>query len=108
MVGFVFIFNSLYISRHLPVVLKALENSRYVATYLRLTQGLGLFGRIFLINKIACMVIWPGFEIRLGLLNANDIANFPPRILRLLKFNIGILAGATIWGAVAYIVLESR
>ena len=84
-VGFVFILNSLYISRHLPVILKALENSRYVATYLRLTQGLGLFGRIFLINKIARMVVWPGFEIRLGLLNANDITNFPPRILRLLK-----------------------
>lgn len=105
--GFVFLAHSLFISRHLPVILKALENSNFIVTYHKLTQGLGLPEKIFLIGQIASLVIWPGLGIRAGQMDAGDIQNLPPRLLSRLKINISILGVASM-GGVAYVVVELR
>lgn len=70
------ILNGLYISRHLPAMLKALENSSYIVAYQKLNQGFGVIGRVFLVTQIASMIIWPTSRIHAGLISKEDIKNF--------------------------------
>lgn len=106
--GFVCILNTLYLCRHLPAMLKALENSRQVSLYLELFKSLGVVGKTILIHQIGGMLIWPKLEIRRGFLDANDAANFPPHLLRLLKINMAILVVSIVWLIVVCILLKSK
>ncbi|MGF6094960.1 hypothetical protein [Pseudomonas sp. 18175] len=107
-VGMVFIVNSLYISRYLPVMIKALENSRQIILYSRILKGMGVFGEICLVTQIAGMLIWPKVEIRMGLLDSRDVTNFPLHLLRLLKMNMALLVISIVWLVVVCVVLKFR
>lgn len=106
--SFILIAHGLYISRHLPIMLKALKNSSYIVTYQRLSLGFDVPGRVFLVSQIAGMVIWPRHGIRAGLMSAEDIKNFPPRLLYSLKVNTAILGIVFVWGVVAYAAVQLR
>jgi hypothetical protein len=69
---------------------------------------MGLFGRIVLVNLIGGMLIWPKLEIRVGFLDAKDVENFSPRLLRLMKISLAIWVITLVWGVIAYISLKSR
>lgn len=106
--SFIGIFNTLYLCRHLPAILKALENSRQVALYSAMFQHLGVPGKTLLVHLISGMLIWPKLEIRVGFLDAKDAANFPPHLLRLLKINTALLVFGTVWFIVAYVILKLK
>jgi hypothetical protein len=106
--GFLFIINSLYLNRHLPAILKALENSRQVIFYSGIFKNMGVFGRIVLVNLIGSMLAWPKLEMRVGFLDVKDVDNFPPRLLRLMKISLAIWATTMVWGGIVYISLKSR
>lgn len=106
--GFICIFNSLYLCRYLPAILKALENSRQVALYSEMFQCLGLSGRTLLLHLVSSMLIWPKLEIRGGFLDPHDVANFPRHILRLLKINTTLLVVSVVWLIVVGVILELR
>lgn len=106
--GFLFIINSLYLNRHLPEILKALENSRQVTFYSGIFKNMGVFGRIVLVNLIGGMLTWPKREIRIGFLDAKDVESFSPRLLRLMKISLAIWVLTLVWGVIIYILLKSR
>jgi hypothetical protein len=106
--SFICIFNTLYLCRHLPAILKALENCRQVNLQLRFFQYLGVFGKTCLVHQIGGMIIWPKLAIRGGFLDAKDVANFPPHLLRLLKINMALLVFSIVWFIVGYIILKLR
>lgn len=106
--SFVCILNTLYLCRYLPEILKALERCRQVNLNVRIFQYLGVFGKVCLIYQISGMLIWPKLEIRGGFLDAEDVAGFPPHLLRLLKINMAFMVFGTIWFIVACVVLELR
>lgn len=106
--GFVCILNTLYLCRHLPAMLKALENSYQVSLYVKIFKSLGVVGKTILIHQIGSMLIWPKLKIRGGFLDARDAANFPPHLLRLLKINMAIMVVSIVWLIVVYTVLKLR
>lgn len=106
--AFVFIVNSIHISRHLSVMLKALENSSQITLYSMIYKSMGVFGKICLVTQIAGMLIWPKLEMRAGVLDACDVANFPPHLLRLLKVNMAFLLVSIVWFIGVCIVLKLR
>lgn len=106
--GFLFIANSLYISRHLSVMLKALENSRQIIFYSMIYKSMGVFGNIFLVTQMAGLLIWPKLGVRKGFLDARDVEGFPAHLLRLLKINMAFLVVSIVWFIVVYIVIKLR
>jgi hypothetical protein len=88
---------SLYLTRYLSEILRALENSRQVDFYLTIFKGLGIFGKGLLLSLIGGMLVWPKTSIRVGFLDANDVENFPPRLLRLMRVNMMLMAISAVW-----------
>jgi hypothetical protein len=107
-IGFVCVLNSIYLCRYLPVMLAALKNSRQVSLYSRIFQSIGVVGKTILVHQIAGLLIWPKFGIRGGFLDAKDVENFPPYLLRLLKVNMALLVISIVWLIIVNIVLKLR
>jgi hypothetical protein len=107
-IGWGFIAHSLYVGRHLPAMLKALENSSYINACRKMSQNFSLVAKIFLIVQISSVVIWPALGIRSGQVSAEDIRRFPPDLLRLLKINTALMFVGAVWGGVVYVMIKSR
>jgi hypothetical protein len=99
---------SLYLTRHLDAMLKALENSRHIVVWGAGLRHQGWFGRLMLVAKITGMVMWPGPGIRNGEMDSVDIKNFPPHLKRLLKIKILISGVIVLWGALAVALVKFR
>lgn len=97
---------SFYLSRHLDAMLKALENSTYIAIWSAGLRYQGWFGRLMLVATITGMVMWPGPGIRAGEMDPEDIKNFPPHLRRLLKIKIMLSGVIVIWGVIAFALVK--
>ena len=106
--SFICIFNTLYLCRHLSVILKALENSRQISLYSEMFQHFGMAGKALLLHLISGMLIWPKLEIRGGFLDVHDVENFPPHLLRLLRMNMALLGFDIMWFIAAYVILKLK
>jgi hypothetical protein len=106
--GFVSILFTVYLYRHLPAMIEALENSSQVILYSMIFGPLGLWGKTILVHQIAGMLIRPEAAIRVGFLDARDVERFPPYLLRLLKINTTILFVSIAWLAVVCVVIELK
>lgn len=99
---------SLYLTRHLDAMLKALENSRHIVVWGAGLRQQGWLGRLMLVAKITGMVMWPRPGIRTGEMDPGDVKNFPPHLKQLLKIKIVISGIIVIWGAIAFALVKFR
>lgn len=88
---------SLYLTRDLPDVLKALQSSRQVDFYLAIFKSFGVLGEVILLSLIGGMLVRPKASIRVGFLDANDFENFPSRLLWLMRLNLALMAVSAVW-----------
>lgn len=92
-----------YLSRrYLDAVIKALPNSRYLYLWGPGLRRTGWFGRYWLMNSIAAMVVWAPIHIRSGEIDPVDVQNFPAHLKRLVLIDTVLLYGAGIWMVVVY------
>lgn len=91
------LFNLYLIRRHLDAMISALPNSRHIYIWGKTLRKQGWFGGMFLINKIAGMIMFPKSYIRLGDFDRDDVSNFPPHLKRLLKIEITMLMASAAW-----------
>jgi len=88
----------LYLSRyHLTSMIEALSRSPHIARRAGTVDSGGLLGRMMLVSKISGMVTLSGLVIRSGELSADDIANFPSRLMRLAKVKFFLSAVSFMW-----------
>ncbi|MCW8275893.1 hypothetical protein IMF27_09450 [Pseudomonas sp. PCH199] len=95
---FLFLAFNFYLSRrYLDAMIEALPNSRYLYLWETYWKNFGWFGRFWLMNKIAAMVVWPSTHIRWGNVDLIDLQNIPPHLKRLIRIHSILLYGAGIW-----------
>lgn len=94
-----------YLSRrYLRAMIEALPNSRYLYLWGAGLWKSGWFGRIWLMNSIAAMVVWAPIHIRGGDIDPVDIQNFPAHLKRLVLIDTALLYSAAIWMLVVYVL----
>ena len=98
--------HTLYITRHLTALLKAMENSKVILMLGGASEPNDIVGRFLLVGQIASFAVWPKFAIKGGFVNRKDIENFPPKLLKMLKINMIILQTTTIWWLTFYAALK--
>ncbi|KEX93190.1 hypothetical protein [Pseudomonas putida] len=108
LLGVVGIAYSLYLGRHLDVMMGALKNSRYIAIWGPGLRTQGWFGCLMLVAKIAGMVMMPNASIRSGELDPEDIKNFPPHLKRLLKIKAVMLVVSGVWLLIGSLLVKFR
>lgn len=104
----VLIVYSLYLSRHLQVMLESLTRCRYISGWATCLSNLGPFARVLLVGQISGMFLIPRLSVRAGAMDAADVEHFPIHLKRLLKINNAILGLTGVWGLVACAILELR
>lgn len=96
-----------YLSRrYLDAMIEALPNSRYLYLWGPGLRRSGWFGRFWLMNSIAQMVLCAPIHIRGGDIDPVDIQNFPVHLKRLARIDSMLLYGAGIWMFIAYVLME--
>lgn len=104
--GIALILHMIYMTRHLPTMLKAMKNSSAIASLYKVYSYTGPIGKLMLIGQIAGLVVRPKIGIKGGFISREDIENFPPKLMRMLKTNLTIMNIATIWGLAFYAALK--
>ncbi|MBT2342048.1 MULTISPECIES: hypothetical protein [Pseudomonas] len=102
------IFNLYLNHRHMDAMMEALKNSRYIYIWGPAWRKRGWFGALSLTSKIAGMVLWPKASIHIGEADADDIANFPPYLKRLLVIDMTVMIIALTWMIIAVVLIKSR
>lgn len=102
------IIHTLYITRHLTALLKAMENSKVIAMFGGASEPKDIAGRFLLVGQIAVFAVWPKIAMKGGFVSKKDIDNFPPTLLNILKMNMTLLIITLIWTAIFYTTLKFK
>lgn len=89
-------------------MMDSLKSSRFISLWGEGLQRQGWLGRIVVLTQVASIVLMSRIHIRYGEVNEADIKNFPRSLKRLLKIYAGMLVVALLWGAIAFVMLDSR
>lgn len=99
------IFNLYLVHYHLDAMIEALKGSRFIYLWAPGWRNQSWLGRLFLLSKIAGMVIFPNAYIRIGDVDPVDVKNFPPYLRRLLIIDKTLIAFTLGWmGVVAGLI----
>lgn len=92
--------------RHLPAILAALENSRYIYTKGRALlkeRWLGAYGQMAILSG---MILMPKPLIRVGDLDARDVERFPRYLKRVLVIDAALRFFCLAWIVLVYALIK--
>ncbi|WP_420767754.1 hypothetical protein [Pseudomonas sp. NR3] len=86
----------------------ALKNSRYIYLWGPAWRRQGWIGGVVLIVKIAGLVVFPRAYIIKGDVHPGDIADFPPRLKRLLIIKVAMTLIVVVWMVIAAVLIQFK
>ncbi|MBT1121250.1 hypothetical protein ACYCFL_17560 [Stutzerimonas nitrititolerans] len=83
-------------SRHFEVMLAAFSSSAW-AQQSRILGTTSLASRCYLVSSLSGALIFPQYLVRKGVLNADDVRNFPPALRRLMVISAWLVCLGMAW-----------
>lgn len=91
---------------HLPALMEAMKNSRYVYIGGRSLQKQGWYGSGMVIATFTGMIMFPKSAIQMGNLNPMDLENFPPYLKRRLLTHGAMNLVSLVWAGILYFLID--
>lgn len=92
--------------RHLPALMDAMKNSRYVYAGGRSLLKRGWFGSIMVIATFTGMIMFPKSAIQMGDLNPVDLESFPAHLKRRLLTHGAMNLVSFVWLGILYFLID--
>lgn len=83
-------------SRHFEIMLSALPNSAW-AMQKNIVGTTSLASRCYLVSTLSGALLFSEFNVRKGVLNANDVSNFPSSLRRLMTLSTTLAFVGMAW-----------
>lgn len=93
-------------SRHFHIMIAALPNSAWPREQIIKTGMIVLTSRLNLVIGVGSFLLFPQFNVRRGVLDADDVRNFPPYLQRWLVVSVWLVLVAFTWLMAGYGLLE--
>ncbi|MFK0085870.1 hypothetical protein ACIQUS_01090 [Pseudomonas sp. NPDC090755] len=84
-------------SRNFSIMLAALPNCPWLLQQIPIWGVTSLKSRYYLVNTICAAMLYPPFGIRRGLLNADEVRNFPPGLKRRMVISAWLVIIGSAW-----------
>lgn len=96
-------------SRNFDIIIASLPNSLWLKMQLPYWGTTRLKSRCYLLSTICGAMLYPKLCIRMGMMDAEDLGNFPQKLRRLLLVSSWMMISGCVWLALgfAYIKLFS-
>ncbi|MFK8329137.1 hypothetical protein M2D63_003820 [Pseudomonas sp. BJa5] len=93
-------------SRDFDLIIASLPNSVWLKMQIPFWGTTRLKSRCYLLTTIAGAMLYPKLSVRLGMMDAEDLRNFPPRLRRRMLIASWLLITAAVWLAIGLALIK--
>ena len=92
-------------SRHFDTMLSALPNSAWARQW-QIVGTTSLASRCYLVSTLSGALLLSEFNVRKGVLDANDVSNFPPSLRRIMTLSTKLAFVGIAWLSLAFALIK--
>ncbi|MGH8383022.1 hypothetical protein [Pseudomonas sp.] len=93
-------------SRDFDIIIASLPNSVWLKLQIPFWGTTRLKSRCYLLSTICGAMLYPKLSVRLGMMDAEDLRNFPPRLRRRMLIASWLLIIAAVWLAIGLVLIK--